>query len=99
MEQKVIIVEDTRNNEDKWAFLKKELESKGIKVVRTKLLVGDYSLLNNMSVVIDTKKDLMEVLQNMHQDHKRFKQEAILAKESGIKLYILILSNTLYMSS
>lgn len=90
MENRVTIVEDTRNDPIKWAFLKRALEREGYNVIRNKLYVGDYALLHNQSICIDTKKDLMEVAQNCFQDHERFRNEMIRAKENSIKLYILI---------
>jgi hypothetical protein len=92
----MVIIEDTRNNADSWEFVRKGLEAKGIKVVRSKLLCGDYALANNQSISVDTKKDVMELAMDMHQDHERFRREADLAVESGIKLYILILDEYIY---
>lgn len=90
------IIEDTRNNADKWEFLRLELQAKGYNIVRSKLFVGDYSLLNNQSICIDTKKDLMEVAQNCFQDHIRFREELVRAKDNGIKLYILVIDDYIY---
>lgn len=90
------IIEDTRNNQDKWAFLREELKAKGYNVVRSKLYVGDYTLIHNQTICIDTKKDLMEVAQDCFQDHDRFRTEMIRAKETGIKLYILVNSEYIF---
>ena len=39
---------------------------------------------------IDTKRDIAEILQNVQQDHERMRDSLILAKNNGIKLYIVI---------
>lgn len=44
-----------------------------------------------MSVVIDTKQDLGEVVNNIcGSEHERFRRECLLAKENGIKLIVLV---------
>lgn len=87
----MIIVEDTRNQIGKHKELNKDLESYGHFVVRSKLYVGDYSRLDNMSVCIDTKKDWLELAGNIcGKQHKRFREECLRAKISQIQLYILV---------
>ena len=41
-------------------------------------------------VVVDRKQNLLEVAQNVCQDHKRFKAELIRAKEAGIHIVFLV---------
>lgn len=62
----------------------------GIEVIHSKMLVGDYQLPHNGSVVVDTKKDCMELYSNLIQDHARFHRECENAQRWGIKLYILV---------
>lgn len=53
------------------------------------MYVGDYTLPTNQSVCIDTKKDLQELVQDICQQHDRFRNELIRAQEAGIQLVIL----------
>jgi len=60
-------------------------------VFRTRLPAGDYALPPKVSV--DTKSDMDEIASNIGgsaAEHKRFKNELILARDMGTKLYILI---------
>lgn len=65
-------------------------EKQGYKLVHSKMLVGDYCIPSNGSVVVDTKANLTELYGNLIQQHERFHNECVLAQEAGIKLYILI---------
>lgn len=85
-----VIYEDTRNKPDKNAHIRKQLGDLGYKVVRQGLYVGDYTWATNQSICIDTKQDLLEVVNNVIQQHERFRNECIRAQEAGIKLIILI---------
>lgn len=65
----------------------------GYKTMHSKLPIGDYSRLDNMSVVVDTKDGLKEVCKNLcsnREEHKRFRAECIKAKDNGIKLIVLV---------
>lgn len=84
------LLEDTRNPIAKHANVHDFCEAVGITIVRSKLLVGDYTLPTNQSVCIDTKADLQEVCGNVCQQHKRFRAECTLAAEVGIRLIILV---------
>lgn len=81
---------DTREKKKEWARIQSHFDSAGIKYFRSKLYVGDYMSLDNPYVVIDRKKDLLEVAGNVCQQHERFKAELLRANEQGIKLIILI---------
>lgn len=87
----IVIIEDTRNKPSKNAHIKEQLEKLGHNIIRSKLFVGDYALANNHSVCIDTKANLSELCGNVIQDHERFRNECIRAKEAGIKLMILVI--------
>lgn len=71
---------------------------KEIKYFVSKLYVGDYTLLHNQSVVVDRKKDMLEIACNIcnSKDHQRFKNELINARDNNIKLYILIEDEIIY---
>lgn len=86
----MIILEDTRQQVKKHEEKHKWFAENGIKIERCRLYVGDYTLPNNQSICIDTKKDLQELIQDVTQQHERFKAELIRAKDAGIKLIILV---------
>ena len=83
------IVEDTRNQVGKHDNVRKQLEALGYKIVRSKMIVGDYTLPTNQTICIDTKKDLNELCSNAAQGHARFTSELALAQSLGIRLIIL----------
>lgn len=86
-----IIIEDSRQQIGKHRLKLKYFKEQGIKTIRSKLFVGDLARLDNQTVCIDTKKDVLEIAQNIcGKNHDRFRDECIRAKENGIKLIILI---------
>ena len=85
----MLIVEDTRNQVGKHKAVNEYLESQGHKVVRSKMLVGDYMIANDGSVAIDTKMSVLELIADIYQQHDRFRRECQLAQEAGIQLYVL----------
>jgi len=85
----MLILEDTRQQADKHDLKHKWFEDNGIKVERCRLFVGDYTLPANQSICIDTKKDLGELVNNVCQQHERFRAELVRAQEAGIQLVIL----------
>lgn len=84
------IFEDTRNPISKHKNIHDYCDKNGIKIERTKLFVGDYTLPTNQKICIDTKQDLQEVYGNVIQAHVRFKAEILRAQAAGIKLVILV---------
>ena len=86
----MLLIEDTRNQVGKHKAVNEYLESQGHKVVRSKMLVGDYMIANDGRVAIDTKMKVMELIMDVYQQHKRFKAECVLAQEAGIQLYVLV---------
>ena len=85
------IIEDTRQQADKHKIENAQLLSLGVKILRSKLPVGDYANIKNLSVVIDSKKDLQECVGNIcGKEHGRFRRECQLAQENGIKLIVLV---------
>lgn len=85
-----IIQCDTRQKRKHHDRKEKYFVEQGYKIVNSKMLVGDYCIPSNGSVVVDTKADISELYGNLIQQHDRFHNEAVLAQEAGIKLYILI---------
>lgn len=64
-------------------------DSNGVNYVSNKLYVGDYQRLDNALLVVDRKQNLLELCQNVCQDHKRFAKELARAQESGIHIVFL----------
>lgn len=90
--------EDTRNQIGKHKNIHAYCEQQGIKIIRSKLLVGDYMLLGSSIPVVngsplivscDTKMDVGELASCCFQSHDRFRRELERAKECGIQLVIL----------
>ena len=90
----MVIVEDSRNQVGKHKNINAYLESVGLRVIRSKLIVGDYVIANRQDTSVDTKQDMVEVSQDIFQDHKRFRRECVLAKDCEIRLVVLIEDNT-----
>lgn len=87
----MILLEDSRQQINSHKIKNKYFVNHGIKVERTKLYCGDYTLPTDQSVCVDTKKDIQELVGNVcGKQHERFKAELVRAKESNIKLIILI---------
>lgn len=87
----MILIEDTRNQIGKHKTLNDKLNSLGVAVVRSKLYVGDYARIDDLTTCIDTKKDWVEVAGNIcGKQHDRFRAECMRAKDAGIRLVILV---------
>ena len=86
----IILLEDTRQQAKKHEAKHRWFVENGVEVVRSKLVVGDYTLPTDQSVCIDTKSGLLEVCGNVTQQHRRFVEELELAKQLGIRLIILV---------
>ena len=80
---------DTREHKKEWERIKSQFDSIGVDYFRSKLWVGDYMNIDNPRVVIDRKKDLLELCSNVTQQHERFKAELVRAQEKDIKIIIL----------
>ena len=86
----LVIQIDTREKPQAIQTILKQFEMAGIKVIRTKLWVADYQLLDNPYLVIDRKANLQELVGNVCQQHKRFTAELTRAKEVGISVVVLV---------
>ena len=87
----MIIIEDSRQQAGRHELKHKVWDGSGDVIYRSKLAVGDYCLPPEISV--DTKASMQEIAQNIGgttEEHERFRRELILAKDLGIKLYVLI---------
>ena len=58
----MLILEDTRQQENKHKNKHEYFRSVGIYWNRTALYCGDYTLPSNQSVCVDTKKDIAELI-------------------------------------
>ncbi len=83
------IVIDTREKPKAIQKIVKYFDEKNINHISSKLYCGDYSLLSNGKLVIDRKANLGEIVQNVCQQHERFRNELKRAMDAGIKLVIL----------
>ena len=81
---------DSREHKSEYDRIAEQFDALGVQYFRSKLPVGDYMSLDNPRLVIDRKKDLLELCGNVTQQHERFKAELVRAKEYGIKLIILV---------
>lgn len=88
----ITLIEDTRQQAGKYKKMHEYFDDRGIKVLRSKLPVGDYALLTDLSTVVDTKKGFQECVANFaSKDHERVKREIEKAEENGIKLIFLVI--------
>ena len=72
---------DTREHKKEWERIRSQFDSLGVEYIRSKLWVGDYMNIDNPRIVIDRKKDLLELCGNITQQHERFKAELIRAQK------------------
>ena len=84
------IIEDTRNKISKNTHIREYFDKQGIQLIRTKMLVGDFTLPTKQDVCIDLKKDIQELIGDLTSQRERFKRELQLSKQCNIKLIILI---------
>ena len=87
----MIIEMDTRNQKDE--YITDYLDKQGIKWIRNKLYAADVKLLNSTEVLIDIKKDLLEVCGNLTRasEHERLKREIARGKDIGCKRFIFLI--------
>ena len=88
----MILYEDSRQQEGKHKNIHAYCKRNGIKIIRQKLDVGDYSFDPvNGKISVDTKESMLELSRNiMSSDHRRFRAECELAQKLGIQLVVLI---------
>lgn len=86
----MVIEVDTREKPKAIQTILKQFEEAGVTVIRSKLWVADYRLLDNPYLVIDRKQSLSELCNNVVQDHARFRSELIRAQEVGISVVVLV---------
>lgn len=84
----MIIQIDTREKARAIQAIKAEFAKQNIETITSKLWVGDYARLDNMTTVIDRKQNLNELAGNIIE--KRFHSEIQRAHEKGVKIIFLI---------
>jgi hypothetical protein len=90
--KKTMIIEiDTRNQKDE--YVTEYLDNRNIKWIRNKLYSGDVKLVNSTKVIIDLKKDLLEMSGNLTslKEHERVKREIARAREIGCERFIFLI--------
>ena len=87
----MIIEMDTRNQKD--SYITNYLDKQGIKWIRNKLYSGDVKLLNSTKVIIDLKKDLLEICGNLTRvsEHERVKREIARAREIDCERFVFLI--------
>lgn len=77
----MVIFSDTRQRKDK--HITDYFDKNNIRWVRNKLYAGDYQLADSTKIIIDSKKDLMEICGNLARssEHDRVRREIDRAKE------------------
>ena len=80
---------DTREHKNEVARIERQFDAMGVAHFRSKLYCGDYQSLDNGRLVVDRKKDLLELCGNVTQQHERFRRELVRAKEAGISVIVL----------
>lgn len=81
---------DTRERKEATKLILQEFERQGVRVIRSKMFVGDYQKLENPMLVIDRKHNLNELCGNVVQGHKRFAAELERANKVGIHVIVLV---------
>lgn len=79
---------DTREKARAIASIRKEFSRLGVDTVTSKLWVGDYARIDNLTTVIDRKQNLLELASNIIE--KRFHAEIQRAHDHGVKIIFLI---------
>ena len=82
------LIEDVNNKPGQHQVKNDAWAAHGIKVVRNKMPYGDYALAP--ALVVDTKKNIMELAMNVKGDHERFRNAAIKAMECGSHMVIVV---------
>ena len=86
----ITILMDTREKKGKKDYILKYFQNNNIQVERIKLNIGDYAIKDNFSVVIDLKRNILELATNFFCDKTRFEKECFRAKNSNTTLIFLI---------
>lgn len=86
----MIVQIDTREKSRAIKSIVATFDRLGVKHISSKLYVGDYMSLYNPRLVVDRKRNLLEVCGNVAQDLPRFRRELERARDAGIKMVVLV---------
>ena len=89
----MIIECDTRQQKEK--HITDYFDEMGVKYIRNKLYCGDYKRVDSPKVIIDTKKDLVEIAGNLCRtlEHNRIKKEIAKACDIGCERFIFLIAD------
>ena len=90
----MIIECDTR--QQKQEHITKAFDEAGVKYIRNKLYCGDYKRVDSPKVIIDTKKNLLEMSGNLCKvtEHARIKREIAKAYDIGCERFIFLIADS-----
>lgn len=90
----MIIECDTR--QQKQEHITKAFDDAGVKHIRNKLYCGDYKRVDSPKVIIDTKKNLLEMSGNLCRvtEHARIKREIAKAYDIGCERFIFLIADS-----
>ena len=80
---------DSREHRSQLKRICEQFDALGVQYLISKLPCGDYMSLDNARLVIDRKQNLTELCSNVCQDHERFRNEIIRAREHNIRIIFL----------
>ena len=83
------LTEDSRQQKGKHNTKHAWWREHGVEVERRKLDFGDY-MTEGSNVVVDTKRSIAEIAQNVTRDHRRFADECDRARDAGYRLVVLV---------
>jgi len=90
----MILLEDTRQQAGKHKNIHAYCKEKGIEVIRSKLLIGDYMLAGEGGIKgdisVDTKYGVPEIAMDIFQCHERTRNQCETAQRCGVQLIFLI---------
>lgn len=86
----MLIQIDTREKQRAIKKIVKTFDDNNIAHISSKLYVGDYQNVDNPRIFVDRKQSLLELCQNVCQDHKRFIEEIKRANDCGFVLIFLV---------
>lgn len=86
-----VIIEDTRQQAHKHDAKHAWWAAHGVEVLERDraLPFGDY-MTEGSNVVVDTKRSIAEIAQNVTRDHRRFADECDRARDAGYRLVVLV---------
>lgn len=89
----MIIECDTRQQKEK--HITDYFDKNEIKYIRNKLYCGDYKRVDSPKIIIDTKKDLVEISGNLCRttEHQRLKREIAKACDIGCERFIFLIAS------